>query len=94
MKKKILSLNLVLLMLIMMVQPVSAGQYDAMDYSDAVEQIPVERGLMVAAPDEFTTASDADDTLFRHRESTHDVGVDNGNVSTYSTSYMISVGSD
>lgn len=81
-------------MLIMMVQPVSAGQYDAMDYSDAVDQIAVERGSMVAAPDEFTTASDADDTLFRHRESMHDVGVDNGNVSTYSTSYMISVCSD
>ena len=63
MKKKILSLNLVLLMLIMMVQPVSAGQYDAMDYSDAVDKIAVESGSMVAAPDEFTTASDTEDTL-------------------------------
>ena len=56
MKKKILSLNLVLLMLIMMVQPVSAGQYDTMDYADVIDQIAVERGSMVDAPDEFTTA--------------------------------------
>ncbi len=51
MKKKLLSLNLVLLILVMMVQPVSAGQYDAMDYLNAVDSIAVESTSMSAAYD-------------------------------------------
>lgn len=97
MKKKILSLNLVLLMLAMMVQPVSAGQYDAVDYSDVIDNIAAERGSMVEAPDEFTTASDAaDDTLTQYKDIVNNIGSNDNNVSTYSntTAYDIWVESE
>ena len=81
-------------MLIMMVQPVSAGQYDAMEYSDAVDQIAVERGSMVAAPDEFTTASDAGDALTQYEGIVNNIG--DTDISTYSnnTAYDIWVESE